>query len=140
LIDPHIPEATLTTTDRMLRQFAGLWILVLGGLAVWQGMVEGNRNAALVLAGLALVFGIGGLIRPPVIRPLFSTMMALTYPIGWVMSHLLLGLFFYGMVLPIGLFFRLIGRDALGRRKSSKKTYWQPKVMPTDPRSYFRQS
>jgi hypothetical protein len=140
LIDPLIPESAVTTTDRMLRQFAGLWILFFGGLAAWQALLTDNRNLAILFAGLALVIGIGGLVRPPVIRPVFGTMMALTYPIGWVVSHLLLGLFFYAMVFPIGLFFRLIGRDELHRRKSSERTYWRPKAMPTDPRSYFRQS
>ena len=44
----------------MLRQFAGLWILVFGGLAVWQGLVHDRQTLALVLGGLAVLVAAAG--------------------------------------------------------------------------------
>jgi hypothetical protein len=67
--------------------------------------------------------------------------MAVSMPIGLVVSWLLLALLFYGMFTPVGLFFRLIGRDALCRRyRPDLDTYWAPKAGARDVRSYLRQS
>ncbi len=64
-----------------------------------------------------------------------------TYPIGWLVSRLLLGVLFYGMFTPLGLLFRLLGRDALARRaRPDASSYWITKEGPNDARSYFRQS
>ena len=57
-----------------------------------------------------------------------------------MVSHLLLLILFYAMFVPLGLFFRLIGRDALARRRPDRSTHWLPKPTPSDVRSYFRQS
>jgi hypothetical protein len=41
----------------------------------------------------------------------------------------------------VGLFFKLIGRDALSRRFApGQASYWEPKPRATDVRSYLRQS
>lgn len=141
MIDPLMnEESSVNTSDRVLRQFAGLWLLFLGSVACYQQLVHERTNVALICAGLA-VLGPLGVIWPRIIRPVFVTLMAITYPIGWVVSHILLGLLFYGVFTPVALFFRLIGRDALGRQRSaSQATYWTPKPMATDLRSYLRQS
>jgi Saxitoxin biosynthesis operon protein SxtJ len=141
MIDPHIPEASVDTTNRTLRQFAGLCVLAFGGLAGWQGLVQDHAILAMIFAGLAGLVGLLGLLRPQAVRPLFRGAMTATYPIGWVVSHVLLAFMFYGLVTPMALFFRLIGRDVLAcRRRADQPSYWVPKRMPSDVRSYFRQS
>jgi Saxitoxin biosynthesis operon protein SxtJ len=125
---------------RMLRQFAGLWLLFFGGLAAWQGLARGRVGVALGLAALAVVVGGIGLVRPKLIRPIFVGWMVLAFPIGWAVSLLLLGLVYYGLFLPIGLVFRLTGRDALQLRpRPGATTYWAPRTAPADVRRYFRQ-
>ena len=92
MIDTHIDDhAPVSTSNKTLRQFAGLCLLIFGGLAVWQYVWLDHQRLALVFAGLALVLGCGGLVWPRGIRPIFLTAMALTMPIGWVVSRLLLG-------------------------------------------------
>ena len=67
--------------------------------------------------------------------------MILTYPIGWLVTRILLVLLFHGMFTPLALLFRLIGRDALTRRRRpDRPSYWIPKPGATDVRRYFRQS
>jgi hypothetical protein len=67
--------------------------------------------------------------------------LVLVFPLGWLVSRLLLASVFYGLITPMGFVFRLIGRDALALRShSGQNTYWQPKPMPDDVRSYYRQS
>jgi hypothetical protein len=141
VIDPELSDPSVSTTNRTLRQFAGLWLLAFGGLAVWQGLVHDRRILALVLAGLAVLVAGVGLTRPHAVRPLFTGLMAVTYPVGWLVSHLLLAVLFYGIFTPMALFFRLIGRDALIRRHlPDRPTHWLPKPTTRDVRSYFRQS
>jgi hypothetical protein len=138
LIDDHAPVSTSNST---LRQFAGLCLLIFGGLAGWEYFGRNQQHLTLLFAGLATVLGFGGLIWPRGIRPVFVTAIALTMPIGWVVSRVLLGVLFFGLFTLIGFFFKLLGRDALCRRYAPEQaSYWEPKPGATDIRSYLRQS
>jgi hypothetical protein len=47
---------------------------------------------------------------------------------------------FFGLFTPIGLTFRLLGRDTLRRaRRPELESYWEPKPASTDLRRYFKQ-
>lgn len=126
--------------SRILRQFAGLCLVCFGGLAAWEGLARGHPVRAAVLAALALTIGPLGLLRPSAVRPIYAAWMVLAFPIGWTISQLILALMFYGLFMPIGLFFRLIGRDPLHRAVQPElESYWSPKAAPSDPRRYFKQ-
>ena len=123
-----------------LRQFAGLWLIFFGGLALWEGWVRSHTGLASLWAVLALTIGPLGLIRPGWIRPIYVGWMILAFPIGWTVSQVMLALMFYGLFMPIGLLFRLLGRDPLHRaRRPGVESYWTPKPAPAGPKSYFRQ-
>jgi Saxitoxin biosynthesis operon protein SxtJ len=125
---------------KTLRQFAGLWVLFFGGLACWQWLVRGHPAFAVVLAVLAVTVGPLGLVRPQAVRPIFVGWMVLAFPIGWTVSHLMLACLFYGVITPLGLLFRLAGRDVLCLRpRPDVDSYWTNKSMDNEPRSYFRQ-
>ena len=123
-----------------LRGFAAIWLVWFAGLAAAAWLVRDDWTAALILGAIALTVGPVGLVAPALIRPVFVGAMIVTFPIGWVVSHLLLGAVFYCLFAPLGLLFRLIGRDALDLRRRSAESYWQPKPAAKDLRSYFRQS
>lgn len=126
-------------TPRTLRQFAGLWITFFGLLAL-SAWWRGHESTAIVCGVLAITIGPTGLLFPQFVKPIFVAWMVAAFPIGWVVSHVLLALVFYGLFTPLGLFFRCIGRDALMRRRpGDQATYWLPKQMPSDVRRYFRQ-
>ena len=55
---------------RILRQFAALWIVFFGLLAVWQGWAKDRPLAALLLAVLALSLGPLGLVKPALVQNL----------------------------------------------------------------------
>src|SRR4051794_26694700 len=118
--------------SRTLRQFAGLWLLFFVGWGCWMGWVGGGSDALVVLA-IGVLIAVPGLLAPRLIRPLFVGWMCLVFPIGWVVSHVLLGFLFYGLFTPLGLFFRLIGRDALALRpRPGQNTYWLPRSISND--------
>lgn len=125
-------------TPRMLRQFAALWILVFGSLALWQ-WYQGQPSTARWTALISAV-GILGVARPRLARPVFVGWMILAFPIGWVVSRVLLGLVFFGLFTPMAAVFRLMGRDELLlRRRRDGASYWRPKAQAADRGQYFRQ-
>src|ERR1041385_8530679 len=54
----------LHPTDRMLRQFAGAWLVAFSGLAATQWLLRGHLRTAAALFGVALIVGVAGLLRP----------------------------------------------------------------------------
>lgn len=133
-------ELPRNPSTRVLRQFAGAWLVFFLAWAAWQGWRMGRTNLALALAGLAVVIGGAGLAVPSMVRWIFVGWMMLAFPIGWVISQLMLGLLYFGIFTPVAAWFRLRGRDELRRHKpAGAATYWQEKETPTDVRRYFRQ-
>ena len=80
------------------------------------------------------------LVYPPANRPLFVGLSLLAYPIGFVLSHVILAALFFLLIAPIALLFRLRGRDLMQRRYDpGAPSYWAA-ARPTPPPSrYFRQ-
>jgi len=124
----------------MLRQFAGLWVVVFGASAVWQWMVRGDVERAAVMGIIAVTVGPLGLVFPAAIRPIFVAWLIVAFPIGWTVSALTMIAIFLFVMCPIGLLFRLKQRDALElRRQPGRASYWKPKPAPAGPASYLRQ-
>ena len=122
-----------------LRLFASLWLIFFAGFATlaWH---HAHPAGAATLLGLALLVGLIGWIKPPSIRLLYVGSVYVTFPIGFVLSHVILALVYYLVITPIGLLMRLLGRDPLQRRfEPALKTYWEPKTTKRTPADYLRQ-
>jgi len=128
----------IQSTPRVLRQFAGAWLvffLVWSASAFWK---RHNLPASGVLAVVAL-FGIAGLIKPDAIRLPFIVASVVAYPMGWLMSHILLAIMFYGVITPIGLFWKIRGRDPLQlRHQPPPPTYWTKPGPQPPPDRYLK--
>jgi len=129
-------------SPRELRQFNVIWFpacfAVAGGLVYYH---SGSLTAAAVLWAVGLVLSLVGLFRPSFMRLIFVGWMALAYPLGWAVSHLLLAVTFYLVITPTGLVMRLLGRDPLERRfDRSAPTYWVAHNSGGNTARYFRQS
>jgi hypothetical protein len=133
-------ELKFSPPARTLRQFAGLWLVFFSGLACLQVARHGVTWLPGVLAALAVVVGPLGLWKPRLVQPIYAGALVLTFPIGWVMSRILLALLYYAVFTPLGVCFRLLGRDALGLRAAPVAgSYWQVKPAPREVSRYFRQ-
>lgn len=127
-------------SPKILRQFAGLWLVFFLGLAVLEGLVRRHPRAGVVLGVLALVGGVLGLVKPAAIRWIFVGWMVVVFPIGWVVSQTMLAILYFGVFTPLALVFRLRGRDLLRlKRATGRSSYWLDKQSSQDVRSYFRQ-
>lgn len=71
-------------------------------------------------------------------RRLHVAWMAVTWPTRWLTTWLLLAAVYYTVFTPLALVFRLIGRDALRLRRRQCESYWIPKLVRADVRTYFR--
>jgi hypothetical protein len=124
---------------KVLRQFAGLWLIFFGGLAaarVWHGHADA---AATGLAALAIVVGALGLIRPQAVRFIYTGWMIAAFPIGWTVSQIMLIVLYFLVFTPVALVFRLLGRDSLTLRRPEGSSYWTAKPRAAKAEDYFRQ-
>lgn len=77
---------------------------------------------------------------PALARPVYVVWYGFACSIGFVVSNLLLALFYYVPVTGIGLGLRLLGRDSMQRRGTPKpKSYWHDIKPVEDPERYFKQ-
>ncbi len=126
-------------SPRDLRVFATLAFVFLSALAYFTQFRGQDTTAALlfILASLSIILGV---IAPRALRLPYLTAVHLTFPLGFVLSHLILALVYFGVMTPIGLLMRPLGRDPLQRRfDPARPTYWIPKTTPRPPTSYLKQ-
>ena len=135
--------------DRTLRQFGAIALVgfsFLAAIAWWElfifafGLGEARAIVAGTFAALAGLSALFSLVAPRANLPIYLGLTILSYPIGFVLSYVIMGFLFFVMITPMGLIFRLTGYDPLQRRfEPEATTYW------TDPRprrgkeSFFRQ-
>lgn len=135
--------------DRTLRQFGAIAVVgfsFFAALAWWEllvfsfGLGEARPIVAGVFLGLAGLSGLFSLVAPRANLPIYLGLTVLAYPIGFVLSYVIMGFLFYVMITPMGLVFRLIGHDPLHRRFDREaSTYWVDPRPRRSKESYFRQ-
>lgn len=130
-------EMNWQPSDRELKQF-GLISLVAFPLLGW--MWGASSVVLTILAVIGAVLASLGFVVPAALKPVYIGLCLLTMPIGMVVGELMMAIVFYGVFLPIGLVFRLMGRDALQLQLDRQApSYWQAKKRPTGAASYFQQ-
>jgi TRAP-type C4-dicarboxylate transport system permease small subunit len=134
-------EVVAPPSEKLLRQFAALFLVFFLGLVGWRAW-QGHRDAwAAPVAVIALLVGVIGLIRPSAVRFIYTGWMIVAFPIGWTVSRAALAIVFFALFTPVALLFRLVRRDELQLRHPDQRgPYWRPKSTPEDVREYFRQS
>jgi hypothetical protein len=124
---------------RQLAVFAAAWFVFLGlsGIACWH---RGRHPAADALWVLAAGVPLAGAVDRRILRHAFVGLSYATYPIGVVVSHVVLAIVFFLVLSPIGLAVRLLGHDPLARGfDRGAKSYWRRRDMTKPVGSYFNQ-
>jgi Saxitoxin biosynthesis operon protein SxtJ len=142
-------ELDLRPDTSKLRQFGGVAFVALGLLAAWSywksslfGVELGAARLRWVgtLSALGVFSGLMSLIAPRANRPLYLALAVAGFPIGYVLSHAAVATIFYLILTPLGLVFRLLGRDPLERRfEPEAETYWVARTKKRDKERYFSQ-
>ncbi|MFN9546258.1 MAG: SxtJ family membrane protein [Cyanobacteriota bacterium] len=127
-----------TPSRRQLREFGLLIGIVFPVLLGWllPALHSHPFRAWTLWIGLpALVLG---LTWPRALAWPYRGWMALGHALGWINSHLLLGLVFLLVLQPIAAAMRLLGHDPLRRRRNTEESYREkPAHATTDMRKIF---
>lgn len=129
----------LKTDATTLRKFG----LVVGGVFVALGLFflwrHASRTPYFVWPGGGLM--VVGVVFPRALKWVYLAWMSLAVVLGIFMSTVLLTLFFYLVITPVGLVAWMFGNDFLSLKlDASAKTYWLPRAQKQkSPADYERQ-
>lgn len=128
-------------TRRQLNQFGLIWM----GFVALAGLIAIMKfelhDLARVLWSAAVLVPLIGWLFPPFMRWVFLGMSYLGWPIGFVVSHVVLAIVYYLVLTPIGLMTRLFGYDSMKMRfDRDAATYWTERPPSAGAaKRYFRQ-
>ena len=142
-------ELDFNPDSRTLRQFGWIALVGFGFVAAiaWfevlvfsLGLGSGRPWVAGIFAGLALLTALLSVVYPKGNRFIYVALAVITYPIGFVLSSLIMGLLFFGIIAPTSLALRIVGHDPLNRRYDPEAASYWSACRPARPKSsYFKQ-
>lgn len=119
-------------------QFGVAWVvffLLAALIAAWRGAPVSPR---LILA-LAVIPPLIGWIFPGFLRLLYIALAVITFPIGFVVSHLILAALYYLVLTPTGLILRCVKPGFFAKRPDpSLPTYWHSRTDARKPGDYLK--
>lgn len=140
-VEMALVSLNLKPSEKQLKDFAFVALIMfnLVGLVLFSlDKISGHAYWAFAIVGI-LIYALGR-ISIKLIKPIFLLITILTFPIGWFVNHLVMALFYYGIISGVGLIFRVLKRDPLCRKfDSNTDTYWIPATKERPAKDYFRQ-
>jgi hypothetical protein len=104
------------------------------------GLGDARLTVAGTLAGVGVLSLLLGLVYPRANRVIFVGTAILAYPIGLVLSYVIMGVLFFLIIAPIGILLRILGKAPLARSYDrNATTYWSKAHPSRGQQSYFRQ-
>lgn len=93
-----------------------------------------------IIFAVGIIIFLSSFICIKITRIIYLALISVTFPIGYVVSFILLAAFYFLLLMPLGLFFRLIGRDPLCRKfNPDAKSYWLTHRSSNSLEQYFHQ-
>jgi len=119
-----------------LRQFG----LMVGGvfsvIGLWPMFLRGEplRLWAVVLGSLLILLGS---LVPTWLAPVHRGWMWVGHVLGWINTRIIPGVIFYGLITPIGIVFRMLGKDTMRQSFSDTSSTYRVNRQPR-PRSHMK--
>lgn len=132
-------DIDLRPNDAKLRRFAAIGCVV---FALFAALVLVRRGAAdwrVTVFGIGALVAAAGIWKPLLIRPLYVALTVISFPIGWVVSRVILFVVYMVVLTPLALVLRWRGRDVLALKRPNAESYWKPKETRREVSSYFAQ-
>ena len=119
-------------TRKELRQFGLVVGAIFTVIGLWPLVVRGEplRLWALGIGGLLIA---GGGMLPQLLAPVHTGWMWVGHILGWINTRILLGIVFYALVTPIGLVFRLLGKETMRQAFAESSTTYRVVRSPRPP-------
>ena len=120
--------------------FGILWFVFFSfwGTAIWWN--AGIHWKTYAFWVLACIVPAAGCIRTGILRIVYVVASYITFPIGFILSYVVLMVIFYLVLTPIGLVLRLTGYDPMKKQfDRTVQTYWSPRKPVNEIERYFKQ-
>ena len=101
--------------DRQFGLAVGTVLVLLAGFLYWRGRI----TIAQIMAPIGVVLVVLGRFAPRLLKYPSAVWWKLAMVLGYVNARIILTVIFVLVLTPLGLLWRLIGRDPLARRKSN---------------------
>ena len=132
-------------SPRDLRQFGfifGAGFLLVGLVKyfwLWNWFLERDEKLGLILISIGILGGGLGLTGTYLALPIYYLWLALAFVLGNITSRLAVSLIYFGVITPLGILARIIGRDKLQLKKQDVSSYWKDVSLPVEQDKYKRQ-
>ena len=124
------------TDKTQIRKFgliAFIFFGILCGLGIWK-----ERLLPIYIFGFLSTIGIGFIVAPSPLRPLYNAWLRFAHFISRVITHVILVFIYYLVITPSGLIKRLIGGKPLPVKPDKNiSSYWVERSEPAQPRDRF---
>ena len=123
-----------------LRVFLGVWA---GIFALFLALGYIKNGSLREWAACGVLISLALMIIPRIITPLYKAWVWLGEKIGFAISRVILALIFFGIFTPLGLAFRLFGRDILGlklafsNKDKAQSLFKIREIQPTSMKNQF---
>ena len=119
------------------KSFGLVFFVIFIIIALWPLLNDGNIRIWSII--VSIIFLILGLLNSKILTPFNKLWMRLGALLGIIVSPIVMGVVYFGIITPIGLIMKLFGKDVLNLKlDKNKKTYWTlKKKMPSKMKDQF---
>lgn len=119
------------------KSFGLVFFVIFIIIALWPLLNEGNIRIWSII--VSIIFLILGLLNSKILTPFNKLWMRLGALLGIIVSPIVMGVVYFGIITPIGLIMKLFGKDVLNLKlDKNKKTYWTlKKKIPSKMKDQF---
>ena len=135
-----IADFNIKPSAKMLREFGIIALFGFGLVGALLGLKWEAWTASYMLWALGAVSFVLALVQPRLLLPLYVVLMVVAFPIGFVISNVILLALYFGLFTPFSMVFRLIGRDTMKRKfEPEAESYWIKRTGSTPASQRFKQ-
>ena len=107
------------------RSFGIVFFVVFFIIAVYPSFKGGDLRTWSIV--ISLIFLVLGILNSKLLLPLNKIWFKFGLFLGKLVSPIVMGIIFFLVVTPIGLFMKLLGKDLINLKLNKKNTYWVEK-------------
>ena len=105
------------------KSFGLVFFVIFIIIALWPLLNDGNIRIWSII--VSIIFLILGLLNSKILTPFNKLWMRLGALLGIIVSPIVMGVVYFGIITPIGLIMKLFGKDVLNLKlDKTKTTYW----------------
>lgn len=132
-------DLDLRPDTNKLRQFALFGCGLVLALAAVVAFRHGAGNVRLYRFVPAVLFFIAAVCWPVIAKPVYVILTVASFPVGWIVSRIILFAVYMAVLTPVATVLRWSGRDVLSLRRTARQSYWKERQARLDVKSYFAQ-